>query len=416
MSANIDVALTEPQEDFCFSDAPFPAIVGGLGSGKSRAGTFRLLLKMIETPGANGAYYMPTYDLLKLRGMPGLEDDLISLGLFYTINKSNYSINVLGLGFVIFRSYDNPNRIIAYEVAHSIVDELDTLPIDKAAEVWRKITERNRQDVGVPNTIGCVTTPDQGLSGYVYQKWVEQRSEGYELIKAPTDSNPFIPDDYVENIRKNYDEKLAEMYISGEFVSLSDNKVYHYFDRLRHHSDRVLLDSDAVVCVSIDFNVGGCCSVVSVIDSGYPIAVDEFVSNDTHDFVNQLANRLAGRTVIVFPDASGKANSTNATASDIQIIKGAGYQVEVNAANPRIKNRVNAVNKLLSHNNLKINTDKCKRLTHALESQGYNKKGEPEKFDNHPAIDDWTDNFGYFVAKRYPITAPNYGSVTVQGF
>jgi PBSX family phage terminase large subunit len=412
----VEVALTEPQEDFCFSDEPFPAIIGGLGSGKSRAGTFRLLLKMIESPGANGAYYMPTYDLLKLRGMPGLEDDLASLGLSYTMNKSNYSVNIVGLGFVIFRSYDNPNRIIAYEVAHSIVDELDTLPMDKAAEVWRKITERNRQDIGVRNTIGCVTTPDQGLSGFVYKKWVEQKAEGYTLIKAPTASNPFLPDDYIDNIRKNYDEKLAEMYISGEFVSLSDNKVYHYYDRIRHHSDRVLQDDDTVVCVSVDFNVGGCCSVVSVVDDGYPIAVDEFVSNDTYDFVNQLAARLAGRTIVVFPDASGKANSTNATQTDLEIIKGAGHRIEVNAGNPLIKDRVNSVNKLLSHDQLKINANKCKRLAHALESQGYDKKGKPEKFDNHPAIDDWTDNFGYFLAKRYPIAAPNYGRVNVKGF
>ena len=412
----IEIGLTEPQENFTFTDSPFPAIVGGLGSGKSRAGTFRLLMKMIDTPGANGAYYMPTYDLLKLRGIPGFEDDLRTMGLSYTINKSDYAINIIGLGFVIFRSYDNPNRIIAYEVAHSIVDELDTLQIDKAEEVWRKITERNRQDIGVRNTIGCVTTPDQGLSGFVYKKWIELRGEGYELIKAPTASNPFLPDDYIENIRQNYDAKLAEMYISGEFVSLSENKVYHYFDRKRHHSDRVLTDNDTVVCVSVDFNIGGCCSVVSVIDSGQPIAVAEFVSSDTYDFVNQLENKFKGRVVIVFPDASGKAGSTNATQSDLEIIKGAGHRVEVNAGNPRVKDRVNAVNKLLSHDQLQINTNTCRRLTHALESQGYDKKGAPEKFDKHPAIDDWTDNFGYFVAKRYPIAAPNYTTVRVKGY
>jgi hypothetical protein len=412
----IQIPLTKPQLEFVTSDDPRPAIVGGLGSGKSRAGTMRLIYKMAESPGCSGAYYMPTYDLLRLRAMPGIEDDLISLGIGYTINKSEYKITAHGLGDIIFRSYDNPTRIIAYEVAHSICDELDTLPMEKAQEVWRKINERNREKISGLNTIGLVTTPDQGLSGFVYQKWVSKRVKGYSLIKAPTWSNPYLPDDYIEQIMANYDEKLAEMYISGEFVSLSQNKVYHYFHRARHHSDRELEKTDKVIHVSIDFNVGGCCSTVNVIDSNMPIAVEEFVTHDTDDFVNHLEENYKGRVIVVYPDASGKARSTNASNSDIQIIKKAGYQVSVNKANPRVRDRINSVNRLLSHNNVKINTNKCQQLTNALESQGYNKQGDPEKFDIHPAIDDWNDNFGYFIAKMYPINKVQIEHLEIQGF
>ena len=412
----MDIPLTGPQEQFVLSTAPRPAIVGGLGSGKSRGGTMRLIYQMSLDAGCSGAYYMPTYDLIKLRAIPGVEEDLNIMGIPYNINKSDYRISIAGLGDIIFRSYDNPNRIIAYEVAHSICDELDTLPIEKASEVWRKINERNREKISHTNTIGMVTSPDQGFNGLAYQKWVEQKQEGYELIKAPTYSNPYLPMDYIEQIRKNYDEKLAEMYIEGEFVNLSENKVYHYFDRERHHTNRELTDSDTVIQVSIDFNVGGCCATVNVLDDNNPIAVDEFVCNDTDDFVNELADRFEGRTVLVYPDASGSSRSTNASQSDIQIIKGAGYMVKVNAANPRVKDRINSVNRLLSHNRVKINTNKCRRLTHALEVQGYTKKGEPEKFDAHPAIDDWTDSYGYFIAKEFPIKKPIAQTVTVQGF
>jgi len=45
-------------------------------------------------------------------------------------------------------------------------------------------------------------------------------------------------------------------------------------------------------------------------------------------------------------------------------------------------------------------------LTNALESQGYDKAGEPEKFDNHPSIDDFCDSAGYFIAYKYPIIRP----------
>jgi hypothetical protein len=67
----ITIALTEPQETFAFSEAQFPAMIAGLGAGKSRASTIRLLLLMIENmeqtgKGINTLYTMPTYDLLEI--------------------------------------------------------------------------------------------------------------------------------------------------------------------------------------------------------------------------------------------------------------------------------------------------------------------------------------------------------------
>lgn len=401
----MQIPLTEPQEQFVFSENPFPAIVGGLGSGKSKGGTMRIVKQLLSDPGADVAYYMPTYDLIRLRAIPGIEQDLEQIGVEYKTCRNLYTITVYGYGDIIFRSYDNPNRIIAYEVADSICDELDTLPKDKAEVVWRKITERNRQERGRTNTIGLVTTPDQGINGFVYDKWIKKKQAGYELIKAPTYSNPFVPADYIEQIRANYDPILADLYINGEFVSLSQNKVYHFFDRFKHHTTRVLTEEDKQLHISIDFNVGGCCSIVFIIENNQPFAVDEFSSHDTQDFINRLA-RFKDRRVIVYPDASGKARKTNASESDISLITNAGFQTMHNNSNPAVRDRINAFNAMLSHNKFWINTDKCPELTHALESQGYDDKGEPEKFDTHPAIDDWVDSAGYFMAYRFPIVRP----------
>ena len=170
---DVHIALTAPQREFVGNTAPHPAIVGGLGSGKSRAGTMRLLLLMIGDAGANGAYYMPTRDLLKLRALSGFEEDLNLLGLKYVVNKSDFTIDISGYGMIIMRSYSSPERIVAYEVAHSVVDELDTLPKDKAEFVWRKILERNRQKRDVPNSVAVVTTADHGTQGMVYDRWVK---------------------------------------------------------------------------------------------------------------------------------------------------------------------------------------------------------------------------------------------------
>ena len=408
--STIDLYLTEPQEQFAFSTDQFPAMVAGLGAGKSRASTIRLILLMIENieqtgKGINTLYTMPTYDLLRLRAMVGIEDDLTSLGFDYKTNKSEYSIHVPELqGSILFRSYEKPERLVAFEVAHSIADEIDTLQKEKAALVWRKITERTRQAAYRKNSIAAPTTPDQGVNGFVYQKWVKEAKKGYSIIKASTLSNPYLPDDYVEQIRSNYDPILADLYINGEFVSLSQNKVYHFFDRFRHHSPRVLQSNDWCH-ISIDFNIGGSCSNVWVIENNKPIAVDEFVSHDTQDFINNLA-RFKDHKVTVYPDASGSAQRTNAANSDIQLIQQAGYHVDAPNMNPFVRDRINSMNALFAHDKIAVNTDKCPELTHALETQGYNDNGEPEKFNAHPAIDDWVDSSGYFIHRKFPIRKP----------
>lgn len=401
----MDVPLTDPQAAFVFSEKPHPAIVAGLGAGKSRAATMRLILLMLDNPGINTLYTMPTYDLLKLRAIPGVLDDLNMLGLKYSLNKSDYAVSIKGMGTIFFRSYDNPDRLIAFEVAHSVADELDVLTKEQANLVWRKISERTRQPSKLPNSIAAVTTPDQGYSGFVYDRWVTRADDSTELIKASTLSNPYLPDGYVDQIRANYDAALAEMYINGEFVSLTANKVYHYFSRETHATDMIIEPGDRLH-IGLDFNIGGCCAVVFVLDDEGPVAVDEFVSHDTRDFINNVRVRYGNHDVTVYPDASGRAGRTNATMSDIGLIEQAGLRVEAPAKNPYVRDRVNAVNSLLSHRRLAVNIEKCPKTTQALETQGYNDKGEPEKFNTHPAIDDWVDSLGYCMHRLFPVNRP----------
>lgn len=402
----ISIKLLPSQHDFVFSGAQNPAIVGGVGSGKSEAGIARLIRLMVKEPGTNTLYAMPTYDLLNLRAITGFTQTILNMGISFSLNKSNYSMAIHGLGTVYFRSYDNPKRFIAFEVAHSIVDEIDTLSIDKASEVWRKVTERTRQKTKNINTIGAVTTPDHGKQGFTYSKWVKNKTERQELIKAKTTDNIFLPDGYVDQILANYDAKLAELYIDGEFVSLTEQKVYHFYDKEKHHKKAV----DYIhYHIGHDFNIGGCCSTVFGIDGSTIHAIDEFVSHDTQDFIFNL-NRYKGKQITIYPDSSGGSRSTNADETDIQMIKRAGYKVNATKSNPSIRARINSVNMMLSSDRFFIDTDKCQELSSALEDQGYNSKGEPEKFAKHPAIDDWADSAGYFINRKFPIVKPVYAT------
>ena len=412
MAINID--LLPAQDDFIFTQEPFPLVKGGLGSGKSRAGTLRLPLLMLNDKQANTAYYMPTYDLLELRAKPGVMEDLETLNIPYKENKSRNIIHLEGRGDIIFRSYDRPERIVAYEVAHSIVDELDTLKKEKAEFVWRKITERNRQKTeymkanNVLNSIGSVTTPDQGVNGFTYEKWEKKKQKGYVTFTARTYDNIFLPPEYVEQIRANYDPILAELYLNGEYVSLSQNKIYHFFDRKVHHIKREITDYDKYLHIGLDFNIGGCVAIVAVMEDNTPLILEEFISHDTFDFINNLAKKYPNKHITVYPDASGNQRSTNSTSTDIQMIYDAGYDVSAPSGNPAVRDRINSLNSLFAHNKIFINTDNCQDLAFALESQGYDDKGDPEKFKDHPAIDDWNDALGYFIYREFGLDRPTF--------
>ena len=416
MLSNEQILITRPQEVLINSLHTNPAMFGGFGSGKSEGLIIRLVTLMEQDPGVSVGHYFPSYKLAKRRGLSGVQAYLKKLGYEYILNKSDLTIKIPALnnGIYYLDTYHDPDAIVSYEIAHGGVDELDTLKKDQAEHAWRKISERVREKTNHPcgNTLAVASTTDQGVNGFCFDKWGdgENLEQGYHYIKAGTDSNKFLPDGYIDQILKNYDPIMADAFIYGGWVSFNKNKVYHFFNRADHHTNRAITESDQFLYVGLDFNIGGTCATIWVIDDNKPIAVDEFTSHDTYDFINNLNDRYTDKTVIIFPDASGRSGSTNATLSDIGLIENAGYQVDAPAANPIVRDRINAVNALLSHRTIAINTDKCPNLTHAFETQGYITegagKGSPEKSDKHPAIDDWVDSGGYFINRKWPVRKP----------
>ena len=410
---DIDIDVLKHQKEFIESKATNPSIIGGLGSGKTEAGIIRIiLLTLIDK--VNTLYMMPTFDLLRLRALPGVQETLINIGVPVEtiVNKSSMYIELIGYGRVYFRSYDNPDRIIAFSVGHCIVDEIDTLNKEKASLVWRKVTERVRDHCPSTgfNTIGCVTTPDQGLNGFVYDRWVKNKKDGYELIKASTYDNTFLPAGYTDQILANYDPILADLYLRGEFVSLTQNKQFWAFNRVKHHSDEVLNGDETLIQYAIDFNVGGTCFVFFKRAGDKLIAVREGVAMNTQDALTKI-DAISDAKKIAFPDATGGNESANADITSLGLIKNARHRVNAPAANPSVRASINSVNNLLSKDRLLVNTKECPLLTEALESLGYDDKNKPEKFNTHPSTDDFGDLTRYIVHRLYPVRRPTINSI-----
>lgn len=417
------------QTTFVNSEARYPALIGGLGSGKTDAGIARALMLKYTYPTLDVAYYMPDYNLIRDRGISGVEQELDIIGQPYKTNQTNKIIMLEGKGNIYFRSMDRPEKIIAYEVADSIIDELDTMNPEKAKFVYKKIRERNRQKKpdGKPNTLGIITTPDHGIEGFVWElmnRCIDKATmdgtgnydllnnglvDNYHLIEACTKDNPFLPPEYLSDILEMYDPILANLFTRGKMVSLSTDKVYRFYNKMTHSTLRTIQPNDTLY-IGLDFNVGGCANVVHVIENGRPIAVDEFAPKDTYAIAIEINKRYQGHKIYLFPDSSGDNESSNASKTDIQILRDQVRTpqppiLDYPNANPAIRDRVNSMNNLFSKDRYLVNYLKCPRYSSALTSQGYGKDGKPEKSTEHKdgAPDDYTDGAGYFINRRYGI-------------
>ena len=426
--------LTRPQYEFVTAQEQFPALVAGFGSGKSHAAIWRTLRFKFAYPDQAVAYYLPTYDLVARMAMPRFEDVLSEIGIPYRINKNDSLIDIEDNGTIILRTMENPARIVAYEVADSLVDELDTLSTDKAREVWNKVIARNRQKKpdGSLNTVGVATTPE-GFR-FVYERWKKDPAPGYRLIKATTMSNAAnLPAGYIDSLRTSYPSNLLQAYLEGEFVNLTSGSVYAEFDRHLNESRETIQPSEPLH-IGMDFNVGKMAAAVFVLREGEPHAVDEItLVLDTPAMIAAIKSRYQGHSIHVYPDASGNnRKSNNASESDIALLRAARFNVMVNASNPAVKDRVLAMNQMICseteaaglilglemrgdkpvRRRLRVNVDKCPSLVEGLEKQAYNKNGEPDKTND---LDHLNDAAGYFITYRYPVKSRAMQRVAIGG-
>lgn len=408
MSIELDLMLTEPQEDFVFSDAPFPLFVGGFGAGKTEAIIKRSLMQKLQYLDLDQGYFAPTFDLIRLIAWDRYQALLSDWKLPFKANKSDGTIQVLGRGKIICRSMEKPDSIVGFEIGDAVFDELDTLKIEHARNAWNKGIARCRQKKpdGKANTAAVGTTPE-GFR-FCYDRWVRNQTKGYELFRAPTASNPFLPDSYIDSLRATYPPQLLDAYLEGLFVNLASGGVYPNFSRVLNGTNAQMQVGEPLH-IGMDFNVLNMAAVVHVIRNDQPIAVGELVGvRDTPTMAELLQQRFKGHSITIYPDAAGQATSSKgASVSDHAILRQAGFSLNVSGTNPAIKDRVNAMNATILNakgaRKYLINPDACPKLTEALEQQAYDKFGMPDKSSG---FDHVTDAAGYFIAKRYPIIKP----------
>ncbi|WP_413724661.1 terminase large subunit domain-containing protein [Sodalis sp. RH16] len=423
----INPTLNIPQARFLALPQKFRTYVAGFGSGKTWIGCGAICKGFWEFPKVNQGYFAPTYPQIRDIFYPTVEEVAEDWGLKVKINESNKEVHFYEgrryRGTTICRSMEKPETIVGFKIGNALVDELDVLKTAKAQQAWRKIIARMRyKREGLRNGIDVTTTPE-GFK-FVYQQFKKAVRDNpelatlYGLVQASTyDNEANLPPDYIPSLLKSYPPELIKAYLNGQFVNLTSGTVYHQFDRRLNDCKDEELPGEALY-IGMDFNVGKMAAIVHVKREGLPRAVCEIINAyDTPDMIRRIReqfwlydgnNYKKTRELYIYPDASGDSRkSNNASLTDIEQLKQAGFKIVVNEANPPVKDRVNSMNAMFCNGNGErrylVNTRRCPTYTDCLEQQIWDKNGEPDKkSDNdHP-----NDGGGYFITKDYPIIKP----------
>jgi len=439
------IRLSKPQSKAFCSTAPSVGVCAGFGSGKTYIAIQKAFDLLFSYPGIPVAYGAPTYDLINSIWYPAIEKHCLEHEIDYNINYKKNFVVLPGLGTIICRSLSDPDRIVGWECGSAIIDEFDLLRTDLAIKAWRKMKarcrikypkfkkQRDRDKWGTkrhPNQMFAVSTPE-GFKAF-YHLFEEEPLPGSELIRMSTYSNQKnLPEDYIKELMANYPPQLVKAYIQGYFVNLNSGQVYPNFSRELNKSNRIIKENDTLH-IGMDFNVNQMAATTSVIDTAYreirafndygveeirkvprlyPTIVDELYQiRDTPKMIEAINERYNRKkhAIIIYPDASGKnRKSSNASETDIALLRQAGFEVMVNERNPFVKDRILSVNAMFENakgeRRLKINVIKAPKTTKCVEQQAYDVNGQPDKQKD---IDHLPDTVGYFINQRFAITKP----------
>lgn len=401
------------QRQFIESTSISTALVGGYGSGKSMAGVSKTILKKLQYPTIDVAYFLPDYPLVRDIAFQKFPEAVSNLGFEYTLNKSDKELHIKGYGKIMFRNLSQPETIIGFEVCYSCIDEIDTLPKSKAKDVYQKILARTRAKLpdGKPNCVDLVSTPE-GFR-FLYEHFVTNKNDSQLLIKAKTTDNPFLPDGYIETLKQNYDEQLLKQYLDGEFINLNSSNVYYQFNRDTHVVENRDIDTKRPLIISLDFNINPYSSILLIQEiENITYVIDSITEPNmpVMDCVKFLKDKYAhlGDYLYhstIYGDASGNARSQGTGISNYNLFREGGFHnMRIKTVNPRIVDRVNLVNSRLKNGKGDVRLKVCARNTKLitdLEQLSYDNKGMIDKSDQD--LSHTSDALGYYVEYVFEI-------------
>lgn len=211
----------------------------------------------------------------------------------------------------------------------------------------------------------------------------------------------------IESARQDLDERTFRQEYEGSFESY-EGAAYKEFGL--HNIDSAVKQEEGVISIGMDFNVDPMTAVVGRINGDSFNQFDEIWLNNSNTFEmrDEILKRYGNpRMITIYPDSTGDSSRSNATKSDIQILKDAGFAVRARTHNPEQRDRINTINSFMKKRykvRYKINPKTCPKTINDLNKRQSMADGRLDKQqEKEQKIGHISDALGYLVYYNFPL-------------
>ncbi len=345
------------------------------------------------------------------------------------IRSSETSITLSNGSKIYLKSFDNPASLIGEGLDFLGLDEFNSKYVPNMnslfeIQLYPTLIDRKGR-------LFVISTPN----GYdkLYELYMmgqnDSNNEKYDIDYKSwlfkTIDNPFIDKKEIDKARKNLSPQAFRQEFEASFES-SSNAVYNEFNRTIHIKE-LDLDRALPLCLTFDFNVSlmttSVCQIRDCIDAekeqdkvihilksiNTPNASTQRQCDEIKYWLKQ--ENWQGE-IYIYGDASGTQRETqsNELNSDWEIVRNNFPEAYFNvpSKNPRVRDRVNAVNMKLQNAEGKIgifiNRNDCFPVIQDFEKVAY--KGDvPDKGLESGGLVHNSDNIGYLIHQEFPVEA-----------
>lgn len=401
---------------------------GGFGSGKTFSGSLLGLVLCLKYPGVRGLVGAQTYPLLRDTTMTQYFEHLDNIGLRsgydYTFKVAESKMMFSNGSEILFRHLQEPEKLKSLNLGFVELEEMSNVSEYTFKMLLSRLRQKNIWGRIFQYRLFGHTNPESS-KGWIYKYFVEQKPENYRLILAPTTQNTFLTPDYVENMKKIYDEEYYRINVLGEFGDYTSGLVVKNFSN--ENIAELHYQPDLALHLTWDFNVDPMSCILAHVEGGKVFYFDEFIleNTSTQRTIEEIIKRYPNHKgdIIINGDASGDNRSAQSEVSNYIIIRNElerhypnnNIDFDLRPFNPPIKNRIASFNAMICNHNgdRKILIDKrCKWLLHNIYNLKYKvgsddvdvptysqiKTSKELKFLEHPF-----DAASYLVEYYFPI-------------
>jgi PBSX family phage terminase large subunit len=288
------IELYNVQDDFVNCRDRFTAMIGGIGSGKSYAGSVKAFIRASERK-TLGMITAPTYPMLRDATLRTFMD--ITDGFVRTFHKAEMTAVMVNGSEILFRSADNPDRLRGPNLNWWFGDEAALYSKD----VWPVMIGRLRAD-GRAGDAWLATTPKG-------RNWLYERQREITTFKARTRANPYLDTEFIRSLEASYSGKFAQQELEGEFVTY-EGLVYEDFDRGRHVKDSTAELRRYIVGADEGYTNPAVLLVVGVDGDGRAHIAEEYyrrrvLQGDVVAEAKRLHTKYMVEDLIIDPSAAG---------------------------------------------------------------------------------------------------------------